>query len=340
MPFSPVMDQVYGVLIRPALERSGYIVARADSELHQVAIMRDVVAGIEGADLIVADMTGRNANVFYELGLAHALRKPVILLAQGTTDIPFDLGAYRTVIYEVAFERKPRFRSTIEPQLNTLLAAVGRGEVAFGSPVADYGQPGVPDGMAPEEGGEGILEVLARLNAETPALLEHMGRLTITTENLGSAVTRASERLAEAPPGRELPHAISVADDLAADWDILAAELESEVDAGLAPIADLLEKAAVSAVRLAQLGTYTTEDAANLEPYRQLAAASARNADSTHNFASTIRSLSGITAKLRASGGRLSAIVDRVAVTSERLARIADLIPPAPDSSPRDIPVR
>lgn len=325
------MDQVYGVLIRPALERSGYTVARADSELHQVAIMRDVVAGIEGADLIVADMTGRNANVFYELGLAHALRKPAILLAQSTDDIPFDLGAYRTVIYQVTFDRPPRFRSTIEPQLNTLLAAVGRGEIAFGSPMADYGQLAVADATALEDDGEGILEVLARLNEETPALLEHMTRLTTATENLGSASTRATERLSDAPAGEELVHAIRVADDLAAEWDVVAAELENEVNAGLAPMADLLEKAAVSAVRLAHLGTYTAEDAANLEPYRQLAAASARNADVTRSYAGTIRGLSGITAKLRASGGRLSAIVDRIAVTSERLARIADLIPPAPD---------
>jgi len=221
------MDQVYAVLIRPALESAGYLVGRADSELNQVAIMRDVVAGIERADLVVADMTGRNPNVFYELGLAHGLRKPVVLLAQSAADIPFDLGAYRTVIYQAIFDRPPRFRSTIRPQLDSLLRAIDNGEVAFGTPLTDFGQGPARGSASAEESGEGILEVMARLQTELPSLVEHLERLTAPTEALGNGLTNATARLAEAPPGRELAHAIAVADDLAGEWDSIATDLET-----------------------------------------------------------------------------------------------------------------
>ncbi len=330
MPFSPLMDQVYSALIKPALDAAGYVASRADSDLNQVAIMRDVVSGIQHAQLVVADMTGRNANVFYELGLAHGLQKPVILLAQSTADIPFDLGAYRTVIYEVTFLKAPLFRSTIRPQLDTLLAAVATGDIVFGSPFSDFGEPSAPLDTA-EDGGEGILEVMARLQSELPGFLAHMAAITTLTESLGAGLTRATERLSEAAEGQELPHAIAVADELAVEWDQLAVEFQTEIDSGLAPMADLLERTAISAVRLAQLGTFTAQDAESLQPYRELAAASSKNATVTRSFAGTIRQISGITAKLRASGGRLSAVVDRIAVTSDRLARIADLIPGAPD---------
>ena len=98
---------------------------------------------------------GRNANVFYELGIAHGLRKRVVLLAQSTNDIPFDLGAYRTVIYEVAFDRAPRFRDTITGQLGTLLGAISRGEIAFGTPFSDYVEDdaGVPGTSLEPAGG-------------------------------------------------------------------------------------------------------------------------------------------------------------------------------------------
>jgi len=62
--------------------------------------MEDIWSMILSAEVVVADITGRNANVFYELGIAHTLGKPVILITQTTEDIPFDLNRYRHVIYE------------------------------------------------------------------------------------------------------------------------------------------------------------------------------------------------------------------------------------------------
>jgi hypothetical protein len=60
-----------------------------------------VWAGITGAKVLVAELTGRNPNVFYELGLAHALNKPVVLISSNQDDVPFDLQHIRVIYYDM-----------------------------------------------------------------------------------------------------------------------------------------------------------------------------------------------------------------------------------------------
>ena len=63
--------------------------------------MDQIWAGINGAKVLVAELTSRNANVFYELGLAHALEKPVVLVSSNEDDVPFDLQHIRVIYYDV-----------------------------------------------------------------------------------------------------------------------------------------------------------------------------------------------------------------------------------------------
>ncbi len=73
-------------------------VQRADDMFGQ-GVMEDVFQGIAQAKLIIAECTGRNPNVLYELGMAHALGKRTVLLSQNSDDIPFDIGRFRFCIY-------------------------------------------------------------------------------------------------------------------------------------------------------------------------------------------------------------------------------------------------
>lgn len=82
MPFEPEFDRIFERLIQPTLAEVGYEVQRADTDLSQRNIMRKIIEGIANADLIVAELTGNNPNVFYELGVAHGLQKPVIMISQ------------------------------------------------------------------------------------------------------------------------------------------------------------------------------------------------------------------------------------------------------------------
>ena len=63
-------------------------------------VLDEIWKQILGARFVVADLTGRNANVAYEVGLAHALGKPIVLLTQDENDIPFDLRTRRVLFYE------------------------------------------------------------------------------------------------------------------------------------------------------------------------------------------------------------------------------------------------
>ncbi|MDT0164474.1 hypothetical protein Q9R32_02755 [Actinotalea sp. AC32] len=100
MPFSEDWsDRIWSRVVRPHLVALGFSPVRAD-DLYGRDIMEDIWRMILSAEVVLADITGRNANVFYELGLAHALGKEVILLTQATRDIPFDLNRYRHIIYK------------------------------------------------------------------------------------------------------------------------------------------------------------------------------------------------------------------------------------------------
>lgn len=99
MPFSEGFDDVYHLGIKPACESAGVYAERVDEQLFQESIISRIYNQIVKADVIVADMTGRNPNVFYETGYAHALGKRVILITQETSDIPFDLKHHPHIVY-------------------------------------------------------------------------------------------------------------------------------------------------------------------------------------------------------------------------------------------------
>ena len=74
---------------------------------NQQSILKDIVQGIYKADVIIADLTGLNANVFYELGLAHAMNKKVIIITQDLSELPFDIKSYRANEYSLQFNKLP-----------------------------------------------------------------------------------------------------------------------------------------------------------------------------------------------------------------------------------------
>ena len=99
MPFSERFGDIYELGIRPSCESVGAYAERVDEQIFSGTILQRIFNQIARADVIVADLTGQNPNVFYETGYAHALGKRVILLTQVVNDIPFDLKQYPHIIY-------------------------------------------------------------------------------------------------------------------------------------------------------------------------------------------------------------------------------------------------
>ncbi len=100
MPFEASFDDVYQLGIKPAAEAASAYCERIDEQIFAESILARIYNQIAKADLVVADMTGRNPNVFYEVGYAHALGRTVILLTRNADDIPFDLKHYPHIVYE------------------------------------------------------------------------------------------------------------------------------------------------------------------------------------------------------------------------------------------------
>jgi hypothetical protein len=100
MPFAGEFDDIYQLGIKDACKKVGAFCERVDEQFFQESILERTYNQIAKADVIVSDMTGRNPNVFYETGYAHALGKRVILLTHNAEDIPFDLKHYAHIVYE------------------------------------------------------------------------------------------------------------------------------------------------------------------------------------------------------------------------------------------------
>lgn len=101
MPFASPVGGYYESIYKPAIEKAGLTAIRADTEIFGAGkIMDQIWSGINDASVLVAELTGKNPNVFYELGIAHALRKPVVLVSSNEDDVPFDLQHIRVIYYD------------------------------------------------------------------------------------------------------------------------------------------------------------------------------------------------------------------------------------------------
>jgi hypothetical protein len=102
MPFAGVVGSYYQHIYEPAIRKAGLRPIRADTDIFGTGkIMDQIWSGINAAKVLVAELTSRNPNVFYELGLAHALQKPVVLVSSNGDDVPFDLKHIRVIYYDV-----------------------------------------------------------------------------------------------------------------------------------------------------------------------------------------------------------------------------------------------
>jgi hypothetical protein len=100
MPFRHPFNSYYEKLYAPTLRKLALEPKRGDDLFRPGAVIENVWALVKASRVLVADLTGGNPNVYYELGLAHALGKPVVLVAAALEDIPFDLRHLNRLIYD------------------------------------------------------------------------------------------------------------------------------------------------------------------------------------------------------------------------------------------------
>ncbi|HEU0018696.1 MAG TPA: hypothetical protein VFQ14_00255 [Thermoleophilaceae bacterium] len=334
MPFDPEFTAVYERLIEPALREAGYTVARADSSLDQHNVMRGIVESIGSADIVVAELTSRNPNVLYELGLAHGLGIPTVLLAQAIDEIPFDLQSYRVQLYSTRFDEIDALRDA--------LAEIARehaaGQIKFGSPVSDFLPGGSPAVIAShtapaivgEEQGDpaGFLDRLLEMEEASQRLESVTSRIAVATEDVGEDIQRTATRidaLQPAAPG-VLVQARRLASIAASDLTRYAERLEIElpaleeavngvVESGLGhvrwlseqPGSDFDEQRDEFRASMISLAFATTESLSQVGGFR----------DVVLGLKGTSRELDGAADRVSSALGRVVALIDRTRLFAE-----------------------
>lgn len=119
MPFDPSFDVVYETIER-AVQDVGMECIRVDNIWEHDHVMGDVLSLLWRARVVVADLTGRNPNVFYETGLAHALPRRTILITQNADDVPFDLRSIRYLSYGLSSAARKALQAQLSERLMTL----------------------------------------------------------------------------------------------------------------------------------------------------------------------------------------------------------------------------
>jgi len=106
IPFAAEFEEIFKHAIKAAADEKGYVCERTKEITGPINIVNEIVSNIFEADLIVADLSGQNANVFYELGVAHSVPPPnkTILIADKNEKIPFDIKVYQVLKYGRSFE--------------------------------------------------------------------------------------------------------------------------------------------------------------------------------------------------------------------------------------------
>jgi hypothetical protein len=101
MPFADEFQEVYDYIIKPTVEATGLECQRADDIMESGDILAQIFRSLMQARLVIADLTGSNGNVLYELGLAHMIGHQAILLTQEVHQVPFDLRQQRLILYSL-----------------------------------------------------------------------------------------------------------------------------------------------------------------------------------------------------------------------------------------------
>ncbi len=121
IPFDASFNPVYEAL-RNAIGEVGMNCQRADDIWENDHVVQDVALLLSKAVVVICDLTGRNPNVFYETGIAHTLGREVVLIAQSSSDIPFDVAAIRHIRYLPNGEGFAKLGADLKRRLETLKA--------------------------------------------------------------------------------------------------------------------------------------------------------------------------------------------------------------------------
>jgi hypothetical protein len=131
--YSRKQDSIYEKWIKPTIEavkspthpNIQIKCSRGDSSSRPGEIIVDIIENLLTADIVIADLSGRNPNVFYELGVRHALKNDTVLITERLDDVPFDLRGQRLIVYSYDPDGMLKLKEDLENAILSILSSIG-----------------------------------------------------------------------------------------------------------------------------------------------------------------------------------------------------------------------
>jgi hypothetical protein len=127
MPFEDkIANNLYAHSTKPVIESLGFRILRGDEIFSANSVFDDIVAAIERSLIVIVDISTKNANCFYELGMAHTLKRSrtIIITHEAYDEAPFDISHFRIIQYENSISGKTEYENTLRKTVASMLTGV------------------------------------------------------------------------------------------------------------------------------------------------------------------------------------------------------------------------
>lgn len=265
MPFEEKFFAVYEAL-KHEFEKD-FAFSHAADCANQQNILKDIIQQIYEADVVIADLSDLNPNVFYELGIAHALNKKVIIITEDINSVPFDLRSYRVKEYSTHFVKFAQLVETLRQYLDGAIS----GKVVYGNPVSDFlNNKNVKNNQTLveietsvcEENEKGYLDFMAGIEENICTIAEYINKMASDmgqmSDDMNSSTEKISSMGANCPASfvkkevKKVARSIKVFSDNLAEYNIHYETIWNKVESD---ISGLLEN------------PYATADISNLSSF-------------------------------------------------------------------------
>jgi hypothetical protein len=127
MPFAdPIAASAYKYSTKPVAEANEFAIQRADEIFSTNPIFDDIVTAIEQSSLVIVDISGRNANCFYELGVSHTLKRnrTIMITHDDFKEVPFDVAHFRILRYQDSIQGKSAYEADLAKTLKSITSGL------------------------------------------------------------------------------------------------------------------------------------------------------------------------------------------------------------------------
>lgn len=194
MPFQEEFFEVYEMLKMKFSEKFEF--SNAGDETNQQNILKDIIQPIFESDVVIADLTGLNANVMYELGLAHSFNKKTIVITKDDLSrLPFDLKQYRAKDYDTNFVKFEKLLDYLEINLTGAIEDT----VSYSNPVKDFLSlekidditwfSDKPSIKLEDDSDKGFLDFLADIESNTLALTDTIDEMNSGMDEMNAGLS-------------------------------------------------------------------------------------------------------------------------------------------------------